>query len=69
MRYVYHYHATQQDELKISQIDGIVTCDMPVDSMDRYNDVKQSIIRDLCLNSYYALAITSLSLIHVLDDE
>lgn len=68
MKYVYHYHARQRDYDKQVEIDGILTCDSPIDSMDRYHTIKSVILKDQYMSSYNGLAITSLTLLHTLDE-
>ena len=46
-KYIYHYHATFQLQANtITNIDGILTCDREIDSMDRYAEVKKLIAGD-----------------------
>lgn len=68
MKYIYHYHAKQKDSVKVTDIDGIIECNVPITSMERYNELKEIIIKDLHLNTYHGLIVTSFSLLHTLDD-
>lgn len=43
MNYIYHYCADHNDGIKITTIDGILTCKNPVDSIERYKEVKNVI--------------------------
>lgn len=66
MSYAYHYHATcQHSPGVISNIDGIVTTAMKIDSMDRYREVKKAVAGTRFDPS--ELIICSLSLLHEVD--
>lgn len=42
--FIYHYHAQRQiSPGAISHIDGIIETSHPIDSMDRYKEIKSSI--------------------------
>ncbi len=59
--YVYHYSASQTVGYEVSHVDGIITCITPIDSMERYTEVKRLIIQQVKLNPDYGLVLHSLS--------
>ena len=68
MSYIYHYRATYQDLATYPEVgytysvDGILTTDYKIDTMERYREIKKVI--DPKRND---LAITSLSFLHTCD--
>lgn len=60
MRYIYHYCSLYQaDERTTVHIEGILDCPTPVDSMERYKQIKKVISPD----NAHRLNIESLSLL------
>lgn len=64
MAYVYHYHGMLQKSLEVMMhLDGILTCEKKIDSMERYHDVKKVIADDNNADES-KLIICSLSVLH-----
>lgn len=67
VHYAYHYHAIFQAEPgATTHLDGILTCKTPIDSIDRYAEIKKSIADELAPGTADRLAICSLTLLHEL---
>lgn len=45
-KYIYHYFARINTTITSITIDGILTCEKKVDSMERYRDIKMAILKD-----------------------
>lgn len=64
MRYIYHYHAIYSTGFSTVHLDGVITAAYsPIDSMDRYREIKQVIDAP----NADKLTITSLSLLHTVE--
>jgi hypothetical protein len=62
--YVYHYSASQTIDYEVSHVDGLITCDIPIDNMERYLEVKLKIVQQVNLNPDYSLVLHSLTRLH-----
>ena len=64
MKYIYHYSGTCQDNwLKTGHIEGIIKSPCKVDSMHKYEELKQ-LISDKADAKPSNVVITSLSFLH-----
>lgn len=70
MAFVYHYHATKQSGAgAVLNIDGLLLTEKPIDSMERYREVKDLIVQDQVLGFSDGLVINSLSLLHEVSEK
>lgn len=64
MAYVYHYHAMSQPSPGVtSHNDGVVMCDLPIDSSDRFDSVRETIADHIGIHASN-FNITSLTLLN-----